>query len=247
MMAGCFMKWVKHDTDANQDDKLQNVLLDYGLEGYGLYWYCIELIAGKVDKDNVTFELKHDARIIAKNTGSTPQKTEEMMRYFVKIGLFENAAGIITCMKLAKRLDKSMTSNPEMRVIISNLKGDNHDRVMTVSAKPMQDKIRLDQIREEKEDNASLVLQGFNNFWLTWSNCKKEMDVKNTSSKSVTLEKFKKIFNKAYFENNPEQGFKGEIESMCKFAEHCHSDKDNFNPYKNMQTGKFLTSKGWRD
>ena len=106
-----------------------------------------------------------------------------------------------------------------------------------------QEPITNNQIK----DNASLVLQGFNNFWLTWSNCKKEMDVKNTSSKSVTLEKFKNIFNKSYFENNPEQGFKSEIESMCKFAEYCHSDKDNFNPYKNMQTGKFLTSKGWRD
>ncbi len=54
------MKWIKHDTDANQDNKLQNVLLDYGLEGYGLYWYCIELIGSKVDKDNITFELEHD-------------------------------------------------------------------------------------------------------------------------------------------------------------------------------------------
>ncbi len=71
------MKWVQHDTDANQDAKLQNVLLDYGLEGYGLYWYCIELIAQKVDKDNITFELEHDARIIARNVGSTPQKVEE--------------------------------------------------------------------------------------------------------------------------------------------------------------------------
>ena len=69
------MKWFKHDSDANMDDKLQDVLLDYGLEGYGLYWYCIELISGKIDKDNVNFELKHDARIIARNTGSTPKKS----------------------------------------------------------------------------------------------------------------------------------------------------------------------------
>ena len=109
------MKWIKHDTDANQDAKLQNVLLDYGLEGYGLYWYCIELIAGKVSKDCITFELEHDARIIARNTGSTHKKVEEIMTYFVDAGLFENASGMITCMKLAKRLDKSMTSNPEMR------------------------------------------------------------------------------------------------------------------------------------
>lgn len=146
------MKWVKHDTDANADAKLQNVLLDYGLEGYGLYWYCIELIAGKVDKDNITFELEHDARIIARNTGSTPQKVEEMMRYFVDSGLFENNHGVVTCMKIAKRLDKSMTSNPEMRAVIENLKS--HDSIMTPSEKPMQDKIRLDKNRI---DNSKVI------------------------------------------------------------------------------------------
>lgn len=145
------MKWIKHDTDANNDAKLQNVLLDYGLEGYGLYWYCIELIAGKVDKNNITFELEHDARIIARNVGSTAQKVEEMMRYFVDAGLFESSDGVITCFKLARRLDQSMTSNPEMRSIIDSLK--NHDGVMTESRKPMQDKIRLEEIRLEKKKN----------------------------------------------------------------------------------------------
>lgn len=158
------MKWFKHDTNASADSKLQNVLLDYGLEGYGLYWYCIELIAGNVEADNITFSLEHDARIIARNTGSTAQKVEEMMRYFVTIGLFENSDGMITCMKLAKRLDQSMTSNPAMRAIINGLKGKSggviaingnendsgHDGVRENHDSVMQDKIRLDQIRQEE-------------------------------------------------------------------------------------------------
>lgn len=143
------MHWFKHDTDANQDAKMQNVLLDYGLEGYGLYWYCIELIAGKVGAENITFQLEHDARILARNTGSTVQRVEEMMKYFVKIGLFECSDNTITCLKLAKRLDKSMTSNPQMREIIGNLKG--HDGIMIKTDNVMQDKIRLDKSREEKK------------------------------------------------------------------------------------------------
>ena len=155
------MQWIKHDTDANQDAKLQNVLLDYGLEGYGLYWYCIELIAGKVDKNNITFELEHDARIIARNTGSTTQKIEEMMKYFVSIGLFECANNTITCMKLAKRLDQSMTSNPQMREIIKNFKS--HDAIMMKSDDVMQDKIRLEEKRKEKskENKAPKVAVDF--------------------------------------------------------------------------------------
>ena len=95
------MEWFKHDSNANLDEKLQEVLLDYGLEGYGLYWYCVELIVGKVSASNITFELKHDARIIARNTGSSAQKVEEMMKRFVDVGLFENTDGSITCLKVA--------------------------------------------------------------------------------------------------------------------------------------------------
>ena len=134
-------------------------MLDYGLEGYGLYWYCIELISNKVDQDNINFDLEHDARIIARNTGSTSEKVSKMMQYFVDIGLFENCEGVITCLKLAKRLDKSMTSNPEMRNIINSFKNKDlemsHDSVMIKSEKVMQDKNRLDKNRlEEKKQKA---------------------------------------------------------------------------------------------
>lgn len=157
------MKWFKHDSGANMDGKLQEVLLDYGLEGYGLYWYCLELISGKIEKENVEFKLEHDARIIARNTGSTAQKVQDIMNRFVELGLFELHDGDIKCFKLAKRLDQSMTSNPAMRQIINNIKK-NHDespkshdpvmiessKPMTESAKPMQDKIRLDKNRLDK-------------------------------------------------------------------------------------------------
>jgi len=162
------MKWFKHDSDANIDAKLQDVLLEYGAAGYGLYWYCLELIAGRVEADNVSFELEHDARIIARNLGLGVKETEDMMKHMVTLGLFEDNQGVISCLRMARRIDKSMTSNPEMRKIIGQLKnknhdstsnnhdkshdsiGNNHDSIMTESAKPMQDKIRLDKNRIDK-------------------------------------------------------------------------------------------------
>ena len=151
------MKWFKHDSGANMDGKLQEVLLDYGLEGYGLYFYCLELISAKIEKENVSFKLEHDARIIARNTGSTAQKVQDIMNRFVELELFEVDN---TCFKMASRLDQSMTSNPAMRSIINQIKlnhdepAKSHDPVMiessepmTESAKPMQDKIRLDKNR----------------------------------------------------------------------------------------------------
>lgn len=142
------MEWFRHDSNANLDDKLQQVLLNYGLEGYGLYWYCIELIVNKVSKDNITFELKHDARVIARNTGSTPQKVEEMMKHFVELGLFESTQGIVTCMKVAKRLSASATSNPVMRSIIHNI---NENNVIAIPSCPRHDDVMKDKIRLEEK------------------------------------------------------------------------------------------------
>ena len=132
------MEWFKHDANANMDRKLQEVLIDYGLEGYGLYFYCLELICGGISAANLTFELEHDSRIIARNTGSTVQKVSEMMVRFVELGLFENESGKITCMKMLSRLDLSMTGSGKMRAAITDIKSKNihgHDEVMTPSCK----------------------------------------------------------------------------------------------------------------
>jgi hypothetical protein len=173
-MGGIIMDWFKHDSNANLDDKLQEVLLDYGLEGYGLYWYCLELIVGKISSDNITFELKHDARIIARNTGSTTQKVEEMMKRFVELGLFENFDGSITCLKVAKRLMTSSTSNPQMRVMIQKMK-ENHGVTEPSQHRHddiMPDKIRLDKIRKDNKTlsrkNALNYEHEFAQFWLCY-------------------------------------------------------------------------------
>lgn len=174
------MKWFKHDSDANRDEKLQNVLLDYGLEGYGLYWYCLELITYDVDQYNLTFDLRHDARIIARNVGSTEKRIEEMMKYFIEIGLFECSQGHITCLKLLKRLDQSMTSKSAYRAAINTAKEQlkleklinqttkGHDRVMTGSWQGHE--LELEEEREKEKDKNILIIDDDRNafeniFW----------------------------------------------------------------------------------
>jgi hypothetical protein len=184
------MQWFKHDSNANMDAKLQEVLLDYGLEGYGLYWYCIELIAGKVGKDNITFKLEHDARVIARNTGTSVTRTEEMMRKFIELGLFEGSYGNITCLKLARRLDQSMTSNPEMRAMIQSLK--NHDAVMTPSrdsvtesCKNRIDKNRIDKNKTNTSDKSDIDILNIFGHWC--SRMKKANNTKLTKDRKAKI------------------------------------------------------------
>lgn len=153
------MKWFKHDTNAYRDAKLEKMRIKYGMEGYGLYWYCLELIAGSVDRNHINFELEHDAELLSHTTGIHYERIQEMMAYMVNLHLFENANGIITCLKMAKRIDQSMTSDSKFRQAIQSLHQNhdsimmksekNHDSVMTQSCKKIEDRSQKIEARKK--------------------------------------------------------------------------------------------------
>lgn len=152
------LKWFKHDTDASSDAKIKKLILKHGAEGYAVYFHCIELIVNEISETNITFELEHDAEIIADNLKiksdqdiSAIDKVNNIMTTIVNLGLFEESNSRITCLKLAKRLDQSMTSNVKMRSLIGNMKK-NHDSVMISHDNVMGDKKRLDKIRIDKNN-----------------------------------------------------------------------------------------------
>ena len=160
------MKWFKHDTDANMDAKLQEVMLDYGLEGYGLYWYCIELIAQNVNGDNLTFELEHDCRIIARNTGSTPQKVEQMMKSFIRLGLLNADNGHVFCFKLASRCD-DFTAKAVRRNGVKTLINQSVGVSPSLSDKvPLEEEERSKKKKKEKEvEVIPESVSRFDEFW----------------------------------------------------------------------------------
>jgi len=140
------MKWFQHQSNSSLDAKLQEILLDYGLEGYGLYWYCLELVSMNVEANNLTFELEHDCRIIARNTGSTPQKVTEMMTRFIDLGLFDQADGIITCMSLMKRCDEYTS-----KLLKTKVSGQCRDKVR--SNRIEESTIEESKVKESRIDN----------------------------------------------------------------------------------------------
>jgi hypothetical protein len=113
------MKWFKHMTRAREDRAIEKLILEYGVRGYGLYFYCLEIIAGSVDSANITFELEPDAEILARRLTMDTLEVERIMHRCIELGLFEIADnGRITCFKIGKFLDIAATSNQEVRKII---------------------------------------------------------------------------------------------------------------------------------
>ena len=113
------MKWFKHDANASIDAKLKRLKHKYGMEGYGVYWYLLDCIARTVEPHNLTFELKEDAELISAEVNIHRERVEEMMRFMCELGLFENAEGRITCLKMSSRSDeytlKLMRQNKSVR------------------------------------------------------------------------------------------------------------------------------------
>lgn len=162
------MNWFKHDSDATIDGKLRKLILRYGTDGYAIYFHCLELIAGGITADNITFELEHDSEIIADNLKvkapdnhkSAVDYVQEIMRYIVSLQLFENKNGTITCMKMLKRLDLSMTSNPKMKQLIVDAKTKNKVMIESCCSHDtiMQEENRKEENRTDKKQQKKSVI-----------------------------------------------------------------------------------------
>ena len=194
------MKWFKHDSNANMDAKVQEVLLDYGLEGYGLYWYCLELIAAKIEPGSINFELEHDARIIARNTGCTVQKVEEMMKSFIALGLFESSDGVVTCFKLASRTDeytaklirsegKKSKPSEQTPITIGTNSGQTPDNVGTPSGQTpvvvgiKSEKIPPNRIDKKRIEENKDTIYSFEEFYQDYNYKKGKKDAEKAYSK----------------------------------------------------------------
>jgi hypothetical protein len=149
------VKWFKHYAKAHEDRAIEKLIIEYGIAGYGLYMYCLEIIAGSVEPDNLTFELEPDATILARRLSMDTLLVERIMHSCIEMGLFDIAEnGRLTCFKLTKYIDQNMTSNPQIREILRKAPKPEITSQSQVNHKPITptcDQIRLDKIRREEK------------------------------------------------------------------------------------------------
>jgi hypothetical protein len=120
------MRWFKHLTIANRDESLNQLIDEFGLEGYGAYWLIVELIAEKITpkmtEENQIF-LKLSEKNWRKFLGFSPKKFQKFLGFSQKFELFlqksdEKNPDLISlyCPKLLKYRDeytRKKIKNPE--------------------------------------------------------------------------------------------------------------------------------------
>jgi hypothetical protein len=85
------MKWFKHYSDAYLNLKLHQVVVEYGLFGYGLYWMCLELAA----QQGVNYRIKRSKGWISMLSFLTQEKEDRLAKilsYFATHNLIEEKA-----------------------------------------------------------------------------------------------------------------------------------------------------------
>jgi len=223
------MKWFKHDSDASNDAKLRRLRHKYGAEGYAIYWYCLELIARNVDEHNLTFELEHDADLIAEDFRMSSEVVQEMMAYMVNLGLFENSHGVITCMKMLTRTDeytRKLIAQQRQSAPCTTLSGQTPDTLRTKS--------ELIEEKRREETTTTPRKRGkvdgrFDTFW---------SDYPKKASKGQA--------EKAFIKINPDDDLLAEILAgiaRAKRTDKWRKDAGQFIP----NPATWLNARGWED
>lgn len=102
------MKWFKHESDAYTNLKLQILRNEFGFEGYGFFWLCLELIA----QQGKNFELSTDKqwlRALEGITGFKKEKVEKLLERLADLELIDKKSlkkGNLYAPKMSERADE---------------------------------------------------------------------------------------------------------------------------------------------
>lgn len=153
------MKWFKHDAHSLSRAAIEKLIMEHGMEGYGLYYACLEMIAGTIETRNLTFELEHDAKIIAHKFKMDTLKVEQIMHRCIELGLFDLAdSGNLRCLRLAIMIDDSTSKNPEfikLKEFLNSsgvLKLNNSEKFRKIPKRSSQNRIEEKRKEEKKEE-----------------------------------------------------------------------------------------------
>lgn len=101
------MKWFKHQTSMRHDPKIRRVIRQYGADGYAIYNYILESIAGNLNPKDPLPNLEETSEDIAYDLKLDTLRVQEIVGLCLEQGLFsqDETTGHILCLKMYKFLD----------------------------------------------------------------------------------------------------------------------------------------------
>lgn len=97
------MKWVKHMTNAHRDEKLQRLIDEFGLEGYGAYWIILEILGEQIkdsDRDFCEYSMKFWQNSLGFSVKKLQNFLEILSKFEIFLVEFSQNSVIIKCPKI---------------------------------------------------------------------------------------------------------------------------------------------------
>ena len=105
------MKWFRHDSDAHNNLKFQELLDRYKMIGYGVWWVCCELVANQSDPKKGGFSIskkKNWTKRLRKITGISGSTLDGILQLLAESNLISKKAlksGSLSIPKMKDRMD----------------------------------------------------------------------------------------------------------------------------------------------
>lgn len=196
------MKWFQHQSNAHRDFNVEPFVDKFGLEGYGLYWICAEIIAEKGEGYQIS-EKQGWKRYLISRSRFVEGKVDEILLEMAELNLIDKKAlekGILYIPKMEKYSDDYTKK-------IQRVSGQGTDKVRTVS---VPDKIRVNKSREDKKRKDKIIL------------IPELEEIKKIILKYIPIRDIDNKTSQRYlkmFYNAAEKDI-GRIESLCKGVEY---------------------------
>jgi len=102
------MRWFKHDALAHNDEKIRELIHEFGVEGYGVYMIVLELVAEKIDQDLSPLITVSD-QVLREKMRVSRKKLVKILSFFdqkaMAFSKFHGKYWDISCPNLLSRLD----------------------------------------------------------------------------------------------------------------------------------------------
>lgn len=140
------MKWFKHYSDAGDNLKLKIIRREFGLEGYGFYWLCLELVASQSEEYRINKDKEWKTEL-AISSSFGQELIEKILSRFADLNLIDKKSFIRGHLYLPKMAEYSDEYTSKLR----RVSGHSRDNVRLEEIRT--EEIRTDKKRVDKPQN----------------------------------------------------------------------------------------------
>lgn len=195
----------KHDFNAHNDEKILDLRMDHGMEGYGIYWYLIEMLAN-AEEYKLSNNYKRLAFTMRTEEGTLKSIIEEYDLFIVENGLFWSNSLVDRMSKLdelKKRRSEAGKKGAEAKLKQSLSKPS--AKVQKVVAN--SNRVKESKVKESKEDNSKEIKRDILSEYLAiWNDSQY-----TTNYSPISSEVKKQLKKKITARENDIDGFKEKL------------------------------------